>query len=158
MSRLPPEHAAAVRTLVDRLGADPADPDWALTGSASFALQGVPVDPDDVDVQTDADGAYRIQSAFSDRVVDPVSHSEGDRIRSHYGELRIEGVAVEVMGGVETRSDDDAWTGPVDVAEHRRFASLDGRSVPVLSLSYEADAYERLGRDERAALLREHAP
>lgn len=26
---------------------------WALTGSLSFALRGVPLEPDDVDVQTD---------------------------------------------------------------------------------------------------------
>ena len=61
------------------------------------------------------------------------------------------------MGAVQKRRSDGAWEPPVDVTEHRRFVDLDGRSVPVLSLQYEAAAYERLGRQERAALLSEHA-
>jgi hypothetical protein len=31
---------------------------WALTGSTSFAMQGVPITPNDIDIQTDKDGAY----------------------------------------------------------------------------------------------------
>ncbi len=149
---LPDTHAAVVRRLVDRLDGVR----WALTGSTSFALQGVPVDPDDVDVQTTADDAYEVEARFADRVVDPVTRSSGDGIRSQFGVLSIEGVEVEVMGGLQKRVN-GAWTSPPDLTAHREYVTLDDRQVPVLSLSYEAEAYERLGRDERAALLRAHA-
>jgi hypothetical protein len=36
--------------------------DWALTGSTSFALRGVPVEPDDVDVRTTERGAYEARA------------------------------------------------------------------------------------------------
>jgi len=146
------------RTAIDSLvtGLDGDEP-WALTGSASFALQGVPVEPDDIDVQTTEAGAYAVESAFADRVVEPVSFSVADRIKSHFGALEFGGVRVEIMGAVQKRRPDGTWEPPVDVSEHRRFVDLDGRSVPVLSLAYEADAYERLGREQRAALLAEHA-
>jgi len=147
------------RTVVRRLGRDLADEDlaWALTGSASFALQGVPVDPDDVDLQTTARGASAVESLFSDAVVDPVSLRESDRLRSQFGALSLFGVRVELMGDLQKRRPDGSWESPVDVTDHRRFETVDGVRVPVLSLEYEARAYERLGREERAALLRRYA-
>ncbi|WP_254765732.1 nucleotidyltransferase domain-containing protein [Salinilacihabitans rarus] len=154
MPPLGDDHRAAIRTLATEL--EGAGVTWALTGSASFALQGVPVEPDDVDVQTTAEGASEIERRFAERVVEPVSFSAAERIRSHFGAFEVEGVRVEVMGAVQKRRADGRWESPVDVAAHRREVSLDGVCVPVLSLAYEARAYERLGRTERAALLREH--
>jgi hypothetical protein len=149
----PDAHREAVHALADRLD----DVPWALTGSTSFALQEVPVEPDDVDVQTTAAGAHEIAERFREALVDPVTHSTGDGVRSQFGRLRVAGVEVEVMGGPKKRRPGGGWEEPVDVTEHRRFVTLDGRRVPVLSPSYEARAYERLGREQRAALLRSHA-
>ena len=39
---------------------------WAVTGSLGFALQGVPVEPNDIDIQTDEKGAYKIERHFSE--------------------------------------------------------------------------------------------
>ncbi|APW98343.1 hypothetical protein CHINAEXTREME_11305 [Halobiforma lacisalsi AJ5] len=147
-------YLAVVRTLTERL---PEHLEWALTGSTAFALQGVPVEPNDVDVQTTEDGAYGIADRFPESVVDPVPFEEGDRIRSHFGALERRGVRVEIMGAVQKRDADGTWELPVDVAAHRTFAMADGTRVPVLSLEYEAKAYERLGRSERAKLLCEYA-
>lgn len=155
MSALGPAHRAAVRTLATTLAE--TDIVWALTGSTSFALQGVPLDPNDVDVQTTESGAYRIEEAFADEVVDPVIFSEGECIRSHFGALDVEGVRVEVMGAVEREVADGTWELAVDVATRREFVEMDGIRVPVLPLDYEARAYEQLGRSDRAALLREYA-
>jgi hypothetical protein len=149
---------AQYRDAIETLAAEVDDVPWALTGSASFALQGVPVEPDDVDVQTTAPGAYAIAETFENRVVDPVSHSATDRITSYFGALELHGLRVEIMGAVQKRRPPDGtWEPPVNVETHRTFVELDGRSVPVLSLAYEADAYERLGRHERAELLAAHA-
>jgi hypothetical protein len=155
MSGLEDPHLAAVETLSETLGDRGVT--WALTGSASFALRGVPVEPDDVDVQTTEAGAYEIEAAFEERVVDPVSFSESEAIRSHFGALELDGVRVEIMGALQKRRPDGTWEPPVDVATHRTVVDVGGTAVPVLSLDYEAEAYERLGRTERAALLREHA-
>ncbi len=60
MTGLDSPHADAVVALADEL---PYDLPWALTGSASFALQGVSLAPEDVDVQTSAAGAYEVTSS-----------------------------------------------------------------------------------------------
>lgn len=130
---------------------------WALTGSTSFALQDVPLTPNDIDVQTTESGAYEIEELFSEQVINPVSFSESDAIRSHYGALELNGVRVEVMGALQKRRTDGTWESPVDITEHRRFVDIVDIRIPVLSLQYEAEAYERLGRSARAALLSEYA-
>lgn len=155
MPELDDRYLDALETLATTL--DDRSVTWALTGSTSFALQGVPLTPDDIDVQTTEDGAYAIEDAFSERVVDPVSFSESEAIRSHFGAIDLHGVRVEIMGAVQKRRDDGTWEPPVDVMDHRTVVDTGHVRVPVLSLEYEAKAYERLGRSERAARLAEYS-
>ncbi|ELY49665.1 nucleotidyltransferase domain-containing protein [Natronorubrum bangense] len=129
---------------------------WALTGSTSFVLQGVPLTPNDIDVQTTEDGAYAIEKLFAEEIVEPISFSETETICSHFGAFELDDVRVEVMGAIQKRQSDGTWEPPVDISEHRRFVDLDDIRIPVLSLQYEAEAYEALGRSERANLLSEY--
>jgi hypothetical protein len=154
MSGLPDDHADAVAAIRDRLAE--TDIDWALTGSTSFALQGVSLEPDDIDVQTTEEGAYVFDELFADCRVEAVSLSSSETIRSHFGRFEVGGVPVEVMGALQKRGSDGAWESPTSIADHREFVPFRDGTVPVLSLSYEAQAYERLGRTERARLLRGH--
>lgn len=126
---------------------------WVVTGSAGFALQGVPVEVHDLDIQTDAAGAYVIAQCFGEHIVQPVSFAAPDRIRSHFGVLEIEGLRVELMGDIAKRRPDGSWDDPVPFAHYRRFVALDELRIPVLDLAYEAQAYRQLGRLDRAALL-----
>lgn len=71
---------------------------WALTGSTSFALQGVPVVPGDIDVQTDERGAYVIQDLLRDKITRPVTLASSGQIRSHFGAVVLHGVEVEIIG------------------------------------------------------------
>ncbi len=145
--------SAGMALLLERLTDQPVV--WALTGSLGHALQGLPVTPRDIDIQTDAPGAYAIERIFADLSWLPVRYIVSKRIRSHLGKLRIQGISIEIMGDVEKRLPDGSWTRPPRLPEHIHFADLDGQRVPVLSLDYEARAYELLGRQERARMLRD---
>lgn len=151
---IPSGHIAMLRVIIARLAGEPAI--WALTGSVSFALQGVAVPVHDIDLQTDTEGAYAIARCFAEHVTRPVQFSSAERIRSHYGALILGGVRVELMGALQKRLPDGAWERPVDIRPHRRWVKLDGVMVPVLDLAYEEQAYRLLGRIERAELLRQH--
>lgn len=152
MDRLPERHATAL----ERFLAGVPDVDWALTGSTSFALQDVPLDPDDIDGQTDERGVRAVEDAFSEHVTDSVEYVESEAMQSYLGALELDGVEVELIGELQKRDDDGGWADPVDVPDHREFVGWRGHEVLVLSLEYEAEAYERLGRDDRAAMLRDH--
>src|SRR5579884_315732 len=85
---------------------------WVLTGSLSFALQGIALQPHDIDLQSDEAGAYEIERRFSEFVVRKVTFSTAEKIRSHLGALSIDGIQVEVMGDISKRLDDGTWEEP----------------------------------------------
>lgn len=144
------KYVAVIRVLVERLGGDVV---WALTGSLGMALQGAPVEPRDVDVQTDAAGAYEIERRLAEFVTLPVRFSATEAVRSHFGALRIGGLDVEIIGAIEKRAPDDGWLGPPGLARIIRWVSVDDLQVPVLDLEYELAAYRTLGRLDRVRVV-----
>ncbi|MCA9986602.1 MAG: hypothetical protein KDE59_19975 [Anaerolineales bacterium] len=127
---------------------------WALTGSASFALQGMKLPIKDIDLQTDAVGACKIEAVLAEFVERPVSYSSTGRIRSHYGGLHLNGIQVEIIGDVEHLQANGSWSTPPDIKEACRWISYKALKIPVMSLAHEALAYERMGRLARAAEIR----
>ncbi|MBV9279530.1 MAG: hypothetical protein JOZ41_05575, partial [Chloroflexi bacterium] len=102
---------------------------WAVSGSTGFALQGVPAEPRDIDLQSNEAGSYRIEELFSEYVLRPVRFSQAERIRSHFGALSIEGLEVEIMGDIQKRRDDGSWEGPPDLRRYRRVVDVEGMSL-----------------------------
>lgn len=127
---------------------------WVITGSTSFALRGLPFTPNDIDLQTDKSGAYAVEAALRPFVVQPVTFSGTDRIRSHFGQLKIAGIKVEIMGDME-KWVNGRWEPPPDLTQHREFITVDGLELPVLPLAYEREAYEKMGRRETAVILQQ---
>ncbi len=140
-----------LRKIVSRLEDSPID--WVTTGSLGMALQGVPIDVHDIDIQADEHGAYEIERRLAEYVVKPVCYRESERICSHLGMLKIDGFQVEIMGDFQIRLDDQRWEEPIKVEDYRHWIEVDGMRVPVLSLEYEFQAYLRLGRSDTAKIL-----
>jgi hypothetical protein len=69
--------------------------------------------------------------------------------------MLIDGITVELMGDLQKRLEDGSWEDPVDLDRQKRFVALEDMDIPVLSLEYEAQAYRKLGRIERAQMLQE---
>ncbi|KPU63470.1 hypothetical protein EP1X_03785 [Thermococcus sp. EP1] len=148
---IPQIHLQVLRKLYERL--KDSNVNWVVTGSLGFALQGVPIEPHDIDIQTDKEGAYEIERFFPEFVVEPVRFKESERIRSHFGALMIEGVKVEIMGDIQKKVNEE-WEPPVDIDKYKRFVQIEGMKIPVLDLEYEYQAYLKLGRVEKAKMLK----
>ncbi|MGA2139045.1 MAG: hypothetical protein ABSH14_09315 [Verrucomicrobiia bacterium] len=146
------KHRKVLRVIHERLR--DFGPPWAITGSLGFALHGMDVPVNDIDLQTDKLGAYQIQDRFPSEVCRNVGFSEAETIRSFLGELRIHGTKVEIMGALQKKLPSGRWEPPVDVEKHRVFVQFDGLKVPVLSLKYEETAYRKLGRTENADAIK----
>ncbi len=127
---------------------------WVLTGSLSFSIRGIPFDVHDIDIQTDRWGAYTIEKTFAAEITKKVTFVTSDMIRSHFGQLQINGLVVEIMGDIQKKRPDGSWEEPVDIDLHKQFVEVEHMLVPVLSLDYEYHAYQLLGREHVAALLR----
>ena len=72
----------------------------------------------------------------------------------YFGELMIEGIKVEIMGDIQKRLIDGIWENPVDLEQYKRIVEVEGMQVPVLFLEYEYQAYLKLGRIDKAEMLR----
>ncbi len=130
---------------------------WVITGSVGLALQGMPLEPRDVDLQTDEAGAYEIQRRLATYTTRPATFVTRERTRSHWGAFSIDGVEVEVMGDIQQRAPDGDWDPAPDLSQLARWVQVDGLRMRVLPLAYEADAYRRMGRVEKAALIQAYA-
>jgi len=148
---LPESIAAALQTVLAGLDGLPVL--WALTGSASFAIRGLPFEPNDIDLQTDKAGAYAIEAHFSDLMEQPVTYRDSGHIRSHPGSLSIDGVKVEIIGDVQKRLPEGSWSPLPRLEDLIRTIPWEGYHVPVLPLDYEVEAYRLMGRREKAAAL-----
>ena len=136
---IPPQHILALETIHDHLRK--IESAWAVTGSFSFALQGLELEVN--------------ERVFTEKIIRRVEFSRSDKIASHWGELNIDGVKVEIMGALQKKLPNGTWESPVDVKRHREFISFEGISLPVLSLAYEEQAYRTLGRIETADRVKE---
>jgi len=126
---------------------------YTLVGGVSAALHGVPVPVNDLDIETDAEDAYRFQALFADHVVEPVALRENEVYRSHFGRFDFAGVAVEVIGDIRRR-EGELWV-PTR-AKTETTVNLDGVPVHVSWLEEETLAYVRRGRLDRAAQCLPH--
>jgi hypothetical protein len=150
---LDPRYLAVLRKIHDRLRG--SNVKWVITAGASLALQGLPVEVHDIDLQTDEAGAYEIERRFAESVTREVRFSAEETIRSHFGTLMIDGIEVEIMGDVQIRREDGGWADAPDLRSHKQFVQVDGMRIPVWSLEYEREAYRRLGRAEKVEMVRQ---
>jgi len=119
-----------------------------------MALQGLVIEVHDIDIQTDRQGAYEIENIFPEYMVAPVHYFESEQIRSYFGKLEIEGINVEIMGDIQKLIDERSWEEPVKVEQYRHWIEFESMQIPVLSLEYEYQAYLKLGRVEKAEILK----
>lgn len=73
----------------------------------------------DIDIQTDRDGAFEIESRLASAIVEPVRYLASARIRSYLGRLEMDGIQVEIMGDIAKRLGDQTWEAPIQVAQYR---------------------------------------
>lgn len=128
----------ALQVLVNRLKGTPIK--WVLAGSASLALQGVKVEPGDIDILTDRDGAYGIADLLKTHETKPMKFRSGKWSRSYFGEFEIRGVKIEVMGDLEERIG-SIWVSLSDRLVSPKLVQIDSIDIPVSSLEAQLKSY-----------------
>lgn len=127
---------------------------WVVGGSVAAVMHGVDLVPDDIDLETDADGAAELSALLSGEVVRPVRYSTAGTVRSHFGVHRLGTITVEVIGDLEILRPDGRWTPPIDIPRVRTWVGFRGEPLPVLSMTGLWRRYVDLDRPIRAAMLR----
>lgn len=144
-----------LRIIVERL--EKHNVKWLLAGSSSLALQDVKIEPNDIDILTNAEDALKLNNIFKEFMVRKVSFSRSDIFESYFGEFNILGVKVEVMGDLREKISGE-WTSLKDRLENVEFVELDFFKVPVPPLDEQLAAYQKLNREkdiEKIKLIQE---
>jgi hypothetical protein len=149
---LPEERARALRIVLNRIPTDKMP--WALTGSASLRLQGVDVTVHDLDIQTDEQHIYAIEKRLAEFVTTPVHVWETPHMHSLDGRMEIDGVEIELLANITHLLKDGTWSGFIDFSR-LRLLDWHGWRVPAFSLEDEEEAYQSMGRIEKAVLIHE---
>lgn len=149
---LPEQHLKVLQKIYDKLNG--TNINWVITGSTAFAIQGIPLIPNDIDIQSDKDGAYQIEECMKEFIVKRICLSSNGNISSYFGCLVIDGIKVEIMGDIQ-KNINGIWEEPVDLKKYKTYVTLQGMKLPILDLEYECDAYMKMGRTEKAMMLKE---
>jgi hypothetical protein len=129
---------------------------WAVGGSASLALHGLPVDPRDLDLLVDHAAAAEMVDGLRDAVVsDEASWDRGDVRAVRRALAVVRGVEVEILEGVEAVGPaGDVVVATPDLDDVDRII-VSGQQIPVLSLSTMQVLLDATGKRERAAMVAE---
>ncbi len=69
-----------------------------IVGSTSLALQDVDVEPKDIDILTDKDGALKSNDVLKEFLIERVKWSQTEIYKSYFGKFRINDVLIDIMG------------------------------------------------------------
>jgi S-adenosylmethionine-dependent methyltransferase len=138
---------AVLRRVAARLTAHGID--YVVVGGAALALRGLPLSVADLDLEMSIEAIYQVASWFEEAVELPVAWRETETVRSHFGRIKIDGIGIDLMAGLERRSG-DRWA--PSFTSTRDTVMLEGVAVHTVELEEEALAYLRQGRLDRAAL------
>jgi hypothetical protein len=122
----------------------------------NLALQGVDVEPRDIDIVTDKTGALKIGQLLKEFVIEEVKYKEGEKIASYFGKLEINGVQVDIIGEPKMRKNEsEDWKKKSDLSKEIIILDLGEFKIPAMSLDSELEAYKTLGRIEKVQKIEE---
>ena len=149
---LPEPHAAVLAFLLKEM--HPAKYLWALTGSAGLRLQGMEISVNDLDLQTDASTVFLLEKILSPFMKVSVHLWGTEHTLSYHGQAEIQGLQVELLGDIRHRLADEGRGESLEIESVLMWVEWHDLEVPVLSLEHEALAYEKMGRRQKADLIR----
>ncbi len=130
--------------------------DWVITGSLGLAIKGIPVQPQDIDIQTDGDGLKHFVRTFSHALTQEPTIQETEHTRSVIATLMIEGIPVDIMGDVQHRDEDGFWDDPPNLSMNRIYLQVADMRIPTFTLDFEEEVYRSIGRKDKAELIAQY--
>lgn len=127
---------------------------WALAGSTASALQGLPLNPHDIDILTDVRGAKLLSSRLKEFALSPLKKVEGEHFSSFLAQFKVEGVRVEIIGNLRVRGERGFLR--FNFWPHVRELPFAGEKIQVVPLEWQFVVNFIAGRMEKAELIAHH--
>ena len=122
---------------------------WILIGSTSLALQGVNLEPEDIDILTDKEGVFEINKILKQYEIQSIKTNPSKLFKSHLSQYLINDVKVEVMGDFIFRSKlTNEWLSLDSMLQSYYLIETQKAKIPIFSLEKSVKIYEQWGREK----------
>ncbi len=130
---------------------------WAIIGSANHAIQGVDVEPRDIDILADLETGKIINDCLKEftRSNTKYEYVKKERVEAWIGIYDIAGVEIELIAEPYNKNvrGADLWTESENFSA-KKIINFQGINLPVINLERELYAYTAINRLEKAKLIR----
>jgi predicted nucleotidyltransferase len=123
---------------------------FAFIGSANLYIQGIQNEPRDIDILTTSSEIKKIDSLLSEYRTKDIYFDETEGRNSYRSFYKIDDFEIEVLGNVKNLVRD-----PKNL-ERKLLLKFDNLQLPCISLQDELETYNKMGRIEKANLIKEH--
>ncbi len=139
----------ALKVLTQRL----EKTNWRVIGSVALALQGINLEPRDIDIETDEKEAVEIIMLLKDDETRPAELKVSGNYESKIWTFGIAGVEVEVIANLRVKHGDN-WVASPNLAAPK-VVEVGEMKIPLSPLEEQLEMYENLKRKERVQKIRE---
>ncbi len=120
---------------------------WVIITSCSLALQGLKIEPKDIDIITDDAGISKINHLLYEFKLDLLNNTPSDIFDSTMSKFLINNCRIEVMCNFKVKSlIDNQWYSMDKLLEESDIIETEDIKLPVLPLSRSIELYNLMGR------------
>ena len=130
--------------------------EYCIVGSMSLFLEGLPVEPSDIDILTTKESAFKIDELLGSHRTLECELRESNAFRSYFGKYRIDCIDVEIMGELQIRKN-GKWNRPlIPSSIETKYVTIDGESVRIAKSKETFKFCKEIGREETCKIIEEH--
>ena len=130
--------------------------EYCIVGSTSLFLEGVPVEPSDIDILTTKDSAFKIDKLLNPYRLVECKLRESEVFRSYFGKYKIDSIDVEVMGELQYRKN-DRWSMPLTPSTIKtKYVSLNDEKIRIAELEETYKFCKEIGREKTCKIIEEY--
>jgi len=130
--------------------------EYCIVGSTSLFLEGVPVEPSDIDILTTKDSAFKIDKLLNPYRLVECKLRESEVFRSYFGKYKIDSIDVEVMGELQYRKN-DRWSRPFTPSTIKtKYVNLNNEKIRIARLEETYKFCKEIGREKTCKIIEEY--
>ncbi len=119
--------------------------EWVVIGSVSLALQGVDIEPKDIDILTNKEDALKTNILLKNFVTSPVKLMRSERFESYRGTFQVNGIDIDIIGDFRVLID-NSWLSLSERLLTRKFIEVENITLSVSPLRDQLTMYNILQR------------
>jgi len=122
---------------------------YAFIGSVNLYVQGVNIQPRDIDILTDSDKINKIIKILKKYQTKEMYFDESEGRNSYQAFFGINGIEIEILGNVNNACR------LKDSLDKKIYINYKGIKIPCMPLEEELDVYKKMNREDKIKLIKD---